>query len=109
MQRVVVPGRLKSAKYVEDFKATHREEDQHQLGFFCSGDGVSIGLPDAEWFSPSLQLLRKKRSKPCERVSVCLAQNLYFPLVCFLLTSCDGGYTVSRTRSLQGNRRKVLR
>jgi hypothetical protein len=67
MQRLVVPGRWKSAKHVQDFKAIHREEEPHQVGFFCSGDGDSIGLPDAAWFSPSLQLLRKKRSKRCER------------------------------------------
>jgi hypothetical protein len=77
MQRLVVPRRLKSAKHVQDFQAIHREEEQHQLGFFCSGDGVSVGLPDPEWFSPCLPFLSKKRSKPCERVSVCLAQNLY--------------------------------
>jgi len=105
----VVPGTLESPKHVKDLKAIHREEEQHQFGFFCRGDGVSIGLPDAEWFSPSLQLLRKKRSKPCERVSIWLPQNLYFPLVYFLLTSYDGSYTVSRTRSLQENTREVLR
>ncbi len=42
MQRLVVPGRLKSAKHVEDSKAIHRQEEQYQLGVFCSGDGVSI-------------------------------------------------------------------